>query len=107
MKITFVAPRAVVDMLVSRAEHQAVLLDGGEWLCVADVFDDQLRDEVLAAPGVALLPARGSRLGIGQAAIARLRVAGLSPDDSTQDAVARVVGERGMPSVLAMLDRNR
>lgn len=107
MKITFIAPRQVVDVLVGRAVHQAVLLEGGDWLCVAEVLDDQLRADVLGAEGTEVLPANGSRRGIGAGAVGRLRAPGLTPDASTVDAVTRVVADRGMPTVLALLERGR
>jgi len=105
VKLIFVGPRSLVDLLVGRAEHQAVLLDGGEWLCVADVHDSELQAQIEKAGEAEILPHPGSRRSVGAGTVGRLRVPGISPDDGTHDAVAKVVEDRGMPTLLQLLSR--
>ena len=117
MKTVFLAPREVVDLLVGRCLHHAVLTEAGDWLVVAEIPDVELRDQVLKAATLELPhPASGvapstdvvDALAAPAAAVdpeAPAPVEVQSPPASTRELVVQTVDRLGMPALLELLDR--
>jgi len=115
MKVVFLGSRAVVDLLVGRCHHHAVLTESGDWLVVAEIPDVELRQQVLAGAGVLELPHPGSGAAPPQAALDALAAAVAEkagpqapvapPPANTRDFVERTVARLGMPALLEFLDR--